>query len=46
VALPIKVVGSGSGELPSSLTIFIAESKASDEAADALSYFFDRGVVQ
>jgi hypothetical protein len=46
VALPIKVVGSGSGELPSSLTIFIAESRASDEAADALSYFFDRGVVQ
>jgi hypothetical protein len=46
VALPIKVVSSGSGELPSSLMIFMPASTTSDEAGDPLSYFFNRGIVQ
>ncbi|MDR3532536.1 MAG: hypothetical protein P4L90_18530 [Rhodopila sp.] len=45
VPVPIKVVGTGSGELPSSLTIFAAGSKALDGAADSFTFFFDRGAA-
>jgi hypothetical protein len=46
VRVPIVVVGSSNGELPSSLTIFTAESAASDGWGDSFNFFLDRGIVQ
>jgi hypothetical protein len=46
VQIPIMVVGTGGGELPSSLTIFTAESAAMEGAGDSLSYFFHHGIAQ
>ncbi|HEY0185524.1 MAG TPA: hypothetical protein VGC09_22200 [Rhodopila sp.] len=46
VPVPIKVVDSGSGELPSSLTIFAARSTRTDEDDDPLEYFLDRASVR
>jgi hypothetical protein len=46
VPVPILVVGSGAGELASSLTIFTAEAAALSGAGDGFNFFFDRGVVQ
>jgi hypothetical protein len=46
VRVPIVVVGTSNGELPSSLTIFTAESAASDGEGDSFNFFLDRGVVR
>jgi hypothetical protein len=46
VPVPLKIVVSGTGELPSSLMIFAAASASGDDAGDTLSFFFNGGVVQ
>jgi hypothetical protein len=46
VPVPIMAVGTGGGELPSSLTIFTDESAAIDGEGDSLSYFFHHGITQ
>lgn len=46
VPVPIMVVGTGGGELPSSLTIFSAASAALEGGGNSLSYFFHHGIAQ
>lgn len=46
VPVPIMAVGTGGGELPSSLTIFTDESASIDGEGDSLSYFFHHGITQ
>jgi hypothetical protein len=41
VAVPIRVVGTGNGELPSSLAIFAANSTAFEGDAASFTYFLD-----
>ena len=45
VPVPIRVIGTGIGELPSSLTIFAAHSAGVGGAGDSFGWFFDRGIV-
>jgi len=46
VRVPIRVVGTGPGELASSLTIFTAEAAALGDADDTFAFFFDPGILQ
>jgi hypothetical protein len=46
VNVPIPVVGTGAGELSSSLTIFTAAAARLNDGDDSFAFFFDPGILQ